>query len=95
MRSPGSGNENYANWRVGIFIHDADPRGGALSHILFVLVRDANSCNPDEVAACAGRQIVTFGNDRQDAMRGIWPIKVKDHSIGYFLKFNKGIKRTA
>ena len=57
--------------------------GGALSPIISVLVHDADSCDTNEVAACAGRWNVTFGNDWRDAMRGMWPIEVKDHGIGY------------
>ena len=71
------------------------PRGGALFPIVSVLVCDADDCNPDEVVACAGGQNVTFEKDWLDTRRGMWPTEVKDHGIGYLLKFNKGIKRTA
>ena len=40
-----------------------------------VLVRDADSCDPDEVAVCTGHWNVTFGNNQQVRRRGMWPIK--------------------
>ena len=68
---------------------------GLLSPIVSVLVQDADGCDPNEVTTCADRCNVTFGYNRRARMRGIWPIKVKDHGIGYLLKFSKRIKKTA
>jgi hypothetical protein len=64
-------------------MRDADPQGGALSPIISVLVHDADGCDTDEVASCAGGRNITFGNKWWDAMRGMWPIEVEDHVIGY------------
>jgi hypothetical protein len=57
--------------------------GGTQSPIVTVLVGDADGCDTNKVAMCAGHQNVAFGNNQRDAMRGIWPIKVEDHGIGY------------
>jgi hypothetical protein len=81
--SPVSGNDDYTNWSVGLFMHDADFQGGALSPIVSVLVRDADGCDTNKVALCAGHRNVTFGNKWRDTMRGMWPIEVEDHGIGY------------
>ena len=57
--------------------------GGDAVPIVPILMRDADGCNTDEVALCAGHWNFTFGNKWRDRMRGMWPIEVEDHDIGY------------
>jgi hypothetical protein len=75
---------------------ESQREGGLSPPIVSVLVpRDADGCNdPDKVTACAGRSechVRELGGTR---CGGYGRIEVKDRSIGYSLKFDKGIKRT-
>lgn len=76
---------NYPEWKVGLFMRDADPQGGRLDPIVSIKVCQGlkNGCaDADRSYVSYGQLTVTFGGE-EFSTQGRWPLEVNRYGTGF------------
>jgi hypothetical protein len=73
---------DYPKWKIGLFMRDADPQGGSLEPIVSINLCGAMDCDADNLNYEDYASSVTFGDEYESLMQGVWPVKMNDYGTG-------------